>query len=203
VEYYPRPTKIEEKIIAALDKATTVEFLDLPLEDCVFFLRDYHNINIWLDKTVLAKEAVQLDQPVTLNVAETPLRSVLKLLLDPIQLTYLIENDVMKITTVTRAQSKLITRIYPVADLHPAEPTGDAEGGGTHRSELATAIRSAVEPETWEQPKNAASITYVTESRSLVIRQTWGAHAEILELLRDLREAKGKPGGEKTGGDKK
>jgi hypothetical protein len=33
-------------------------------------------------------------------------------------------------------------------------------------------------------------ITYVKESGSLVIRQTWGTHVKILELLRGLREAK-------------
>src|SRR6266446_6245701 len=40
----------EEKIRRTLSKPTTVEFLDLPLEDCITFLKEYHNINIWLDK---------------------------------------------------------------------------------------------------------------------------------------------------------
>ncbi len=32
----------EEKIRATLPKPTTVEFLDLPLEDCITFLKEYH-----------------------------------------------------------------------------------------------------------------------------------------------------------------
>src|SRR5580704_2972017 len=37
-------------LLEALAKPTTVEFQDLPLEDCLTFLREYHNINIWLDR---------------------------------------------------------------------------------------------------------------------------------------------------------
>jgi hypothetical protein len=107
----------EEKIRRSLSKPTTVEFLDLPLEDCITFLKEYHNINIWLDKATLADEGVALDQPVTLNLAGVTLRSVLKLLLEPMQLTYVIEDEVMKITTSAKAGEKLTTRVYPVGDL--------------------------------------------------------------------------------------
>jgi hypothetical protein len=107
----------EEKIRRSFSKPTTVEFLDLPLEDCITFLKEYHNINIWLDKATLADEGVALDQPVTLNLAGVTLRSVLKLLLEPMQLTYVIEDEVMKITTSAKAGEKLTTRVYPVGDL--------------------------------------------------------------------------------------
>ncbi len=107
----------EEKMRRSLSKPTTVEFLDLPLEDCLTFLKEYHGINIWLDKPTLADEGVALDQPVTLNLAGVTFRSVLKLLLEPLQLTYVIEDEVMKITTSAKAGEKLTTRVYPVGDL--------------------------------------------------------------------------------------
>ncbi len=107
----------EEKIRSALSKPTTVEFLDLPLEDCITFLKEYHNINIWIDRATLTDEGVALDQPITLKLAGVTLRSVLKLLLEPAQLTYVIEDEVMKITTSTKAGEKLQTRVYPVGDL--------------------------------------------------------------------------------------
>jgi len=107
----------EEKIRRSLDKPTNVEFLDLALEDCINYLRDYHQINIWMDKQTLTDEGVALDQPITLKLAGVSLRSVLKLLLEPVQLTYVIENEVMKITTSTKAGEKLSTRVYPVGDL--------------------------------------------------------------------------------------
>ena len=112
-----RYNKTEEKIRRALNQPTTVEFLDLPLEDAITFLREYHNINIILDKATLADEGVAIDQPVTLKLAGVTFRSVLKLLLEPAQLTYVIEDEVMKITTSAKAGEKLQTRVYPVGDL--------------------------------------------------------------------------------------
>src|SRR5207247_2311881 len=57
----------EEKIRKSLDKPTDVSFEDLPLEDAIKFIHEYHSINIWLDKQTLTDEGVALDQPVTLN----------------------------------------------------------------------------------------------------------------------------------------
>jgi hypothetical protein len=112
-----RYNKTEEKIRRSLSQPTTVEFLDLPLEDAITFLKEYHNINIYIDKATLTDEGVALDQPITLKLAGVTLRSVLKLLLEPVQLTWVIEDEVMKITTSAKAGEKLQTRVYPVGDL--------------------------------------------------------------------------------------
>ena len=214
VEYLPRPTKDEQKILDALRKPTTVEFLDLPLEDAITFLKEYHNLNVWLDKATLTDEGVALDQPITLKLKDVSLRSVLNLILQPVELAYVVEDDVMKITTKSVSREKLITRTYPVGDLYQGRVKADEKGAAdkTDTSEKAAAlgpgdlekaIMKTVEPDSWDGKKNPASITYVQESRSLVISQNWGAHMKIVELLRNLREAKGKTRGERTGGEKK
>ncbi len=107
----------EEKIRRAYDRPTNVEWQELALEDCITFLAEFHGINIILDKTKLTEEGVALDQPITLKLQGVTLRSVLKLLLEPVQLTYMVENEVMKITTSASAADKLSTRVYPVGDL--------------------------------------------------------------------------------------
>src|SRR5258708_6108849 len=86
IEYFPRPTKYDVKIIEALDKPTRIEVADLPLEKCVDYLKDHHKISIWLDRAAFTDEGGALDQPVTLKLAGVALRSVLKLLLEPMQL---------------------------------------------------------------------------------------------------------------------
>ncbi len=86
------PESAEEKIQSALDKPTNVEFLDLALEDCLTFLKDYHGINIWLDRQTLTEEGVALDQPITLKLAEVRLESILNLLLQPLQLDFVVQD---------------------------------------------------------------------------------------------------------------
>ena len=107
----------EEKIRRSFDKPTNVEWQELALEDCITYLAEFHGINIILDKNKLTEEGIALDQPVTLKLQGVSLRSVLKLLLEPVQLTYMVENEVMKITTSASAADKLSTRVYPVGDL--------------------------------------------------------------------------------------
>jgi hypothetical protein len=208
VEYYPQPTAIEEKLIAALEKPTTIDFAELPLKDGITYLGEFHNIAILLDKVHLKKESVPLDQPLTLKLADTPLRSVLKLLLEPAQLTYVVEDDAMKITTQTRADNSFVTRTYPVGDLYQGRSKTDENSKpvipgmmssmlGLGTDDLVSAIKT-VAPATWmDAGEGSGTITYVKESGSLVIHQTAGTHAKILELLRGLREAKGKTGGKK------
>src|SRR5436190_11618011 len=89
----------EEKILAALDKPTNVEFLDLALEDCRNYLKEYHQINVWVDKQTLAEDGVSLDQPMTLKLADVRLESILNLLLEPLQLDWIVQDEVRKITT--------------------------------------------------------------------------------------------------------
>jgi len=107
----------EDKIRRSLDKPTTVDFQETSLEDAIMFLKDYHEINIWIDKAKLSEEGVGLETTVSLKLAGVSFRSVLKLLLEGSQLTYLIEDEVMKITTATSASDKLSVRVYPVGDL--------------------------------------------------------------------------------------
>ena len=93
----------EQKIARSLDKPTTVEFLDLPLEDALTFLKEYHNIRLSIDRENMADQGVALDQPVTLKLNRVSFRSVLKNLLEPLQLTYAIEADALKIVTTADA----------------------------------------------------------------------------------------------------
>jgi hypothetical protein len=61
------------------------------------------------------------------------LRSALRLLLQPLGLTYIIEDEVMKITTQAKADEKTSTRVYPVGDLvipiRPPQMMGGGMGG--------------------------------------------------------------------------
>jgi general secretion pathway protein D len=59
------------------------------------------------------------------------------------------------------------------------------------------AIESTVEPDSWEALSGPGTMHPVHQSRSLVIRQTLPVHRKILQLLRDLREAKGQADREK------
>jgi peroxiredoxin len=119
-----RRTPAEEQIARSLDKPTDVDFLDLPLEDALTFLKEYHNINLVLDKAALVDAGAPLDRPVTLKSVGAAFREVLKSILESRDLTYSIENDALKIIP-TEADDTPDVRPGQVAGQNPEpDPPG-------------------------------------------------------------------------------
>ena len=109
----PREKKIDEQLHAP----TTLEFIDTPLSEVVAYLKDLHGIEIQLDKKALEELGVAADTPVTKDLKGISLRSALRLMLGELDLTYLITDEVLLITSKDRRDNELTTKVYPVADL--------------------------------------------------------------------------------------
>jgi hypothetical protein len=107
----------EEQIFKALQDPTQLEFFDTPLGDVIGYLEDLHGINIELDTRALAAVSISSDTPVSRKLNGVSLRSALRLLLKELDLTYVVRDEVLLITTPDEAQSQLVTKVYPVADL--------------------------------------------------------------------------------------
>jgi hypothetical protein len=107
----------EERILAALDDKTVLEFTDQPLSDAIQYLKDRHDIEIQLDEKALEDEGIGTDTPVSRNISGITLRSALRLLLGELDLTYVVKNEVLLITTKAEAEALLVTKVYPVGDL--------------------------------------------------------------------------------------
>src|SRR5579872_4795074 len=129
---------IEAQIIKTLAKPTTVEFLDLPLEDCLTFLKEHHKVNIVIMRGAMTEEGVALDSPVSLKLADVSFESILHLILKPLQLDWVIQDEVLKITTAGWAAEHPETRPYAVQNL--------IESGHTPE-ELITSITKCIEPQ--------------------------------------------------------
>jgi hypothetical protein len=119
----------ETKILAELDEQTELDFAEQPLTDVVDYLKQRHGIEIQLDQKALSDTGLGSDLPVTRAIKGITLRSALKLLLSELDLTYVIRNEVLLITSRTEAENMLSTRVYPVADL--VIPIPQARGGGS------------------------------------------------------------------------
>ena len=119
----------EKRIFSSLSKPVEVDLQGLGLSAVMKRWAEYPNINIpiVIDERALEEEAISLDEQITLQLG-TPVsfRSALKLVLEPLNLTYVIEDEVMRITTKTNSAN--VTRVYPVGDL--VVPNMGGMGGG-------------------------------------------------------------------------
>ena len=100
-----------------LDQKMSVDFEELPLEEALEFVRQGIEDNLLLDRQTLTDEGVALDEPVSLQLKDMPVRRILKELLEPRQLTMIVDNDAIKITSSSHVGEKLHTRIHAAQGL--------------------------------------------------------------------------------------
>jgi hypothetical protein len=105
---------------ALLTKMPELSLTDVALEDAIDFFRDATNANFTVDWRAIEEAGVSRDTPVTLKLRFVPTRVALRAALEsaaPGMLTFTVEENVITITTLTRADARMFLRIYPVQDL--------------------------------------------------------------------------------------
>ncbi len=111
---------VEEKILNALDETTEMEFPETPLKDVMDYIKERHHIEVQFDLAALKNANPPVDPSQTLvtrTLKGITLRSALKLILSDYNLTYVIKDEVLMITTKDEADKVMVTKVYPVGDL--------------------------------------------------------------------------------------
>jgi uncharacterized membrane protein YgcG len=178
-----------DAVRAALDKRHSLDVLESPLSDVVALLSDQSGVNIVLDERALNELGIATDAPVTSRAVKATLRTILNRALRPLDLTYVVGDEVLVITTIDEAESNLQTRFYPVYDLPPSDAFGDEPYGS-----LMSAITTTVRPNTWDEVGGPASIFAIKDPPVLVVSQTEQGHQQVGELLQKLRLTRQKMG---------
>jgi len=106
-----------DRIESELSKETSIDVVEQPLRDVMLMLAEKHSIPIVLSQKKLDEASVPSDTPVTKTLRGIQLRSALKLILKDLELTYVIRDEVLQITTPEDAESQLVIRVYDCRDL--------------------------------------------------------------------------------------
>ena len=108
----------ELEIERSLSRPVTLSFQAAPLARVIDYLAKLADVNVHIDPNGLATEGVATDTPVTIDLAQPiSLKSALNLILQPLHLSYVIQDDVLKITSEQLTRGVVYTRAYDVADL--------------------------------------------------------------------------------------
>ena len=130
----------EREIKRKLEDVVKVTYDEQPLGEVLDDLSAMTNVPIVMDRQALAAIRVTSSDPVSLKVpGGIPMGSALNLMLRDLQLTYVIENDVLNITSSEAKRTKVYPVTYRVTDLVTPIPnfTSSYEDG------LAGALRNA------------------------------------------------------------
>jgi type II secretory pathway component GspD/PulD (secretin) len=108
----------EIEIERRLQTPVLLKYQETPLTEVMNGLSELTGVNIHLDPRGLSQEGVNTDTPVTINLSkEISLKSALNLILGPLHLTYVVTDEVLKITSEQLRDGELKTKTYNVADL--------------------------------------------------------------------------------------
>ena len=135
-----RLSSAEQEIQKTLTTEVNVKYDNRPLGEVIDELSAVTGIPMVMDVRALSAVRVTTDTPVTLQLPSSiKLKSALNLILNSMELTYVIENDVLSITSLEAKRSKVYPRTYRVTDLVTPIPnfTTSYEDG------LAGALRAA------------------------------------------------------------
>jgi hypothetical protein len=121
----------EKAILKALKQKVSFEFVETPLNDVVDYLSKKYRIPIIRDFAGLKDAGVDESTPITCKLSGISLQSALEIILDELQLRWVIHHDVLMITSPQKAESDefAYTKLYDVTDL--VIPMPDASVHGT------------------------------------------------------------------------
>ncbi|MCO6455221.1 MAG: general secretion pathway protein GspD [Pirellulaceae bacterium] len=113
-----RLSPAEVEIQKSLKNPVEVRFSERPLAEVLETLSQVSGVPIYLDPRGMGAEGVTTDTPVSIRLTqEISLQSALNLILEPLRLSYVIQNEVLRITSEQTRDSAVFPKVYNVADL--------------------------------------------------------------------------------------
>ena len=184
----PRAQAAEQRIRLALLQPISCNYVARPLNQVVEELGRRLAINALLDVEGFRCAGLMPDVPVTSRLQDVSAETALSTLCTQYNLDWMINDEMLLVTTRDRAQSQLTTRVYFVRDLVEV-------GSGPDRTEdyesLIDLITSTFSPETWSERGGQGSISCFRKRIALVISQSPQVHQQIERLLAALRKNHG------------
>jgi len=179
-----QPDTKRQAIERRLRQPISFHFKEVALPKAVEDLAQLSGVPIVLDMKALKDARIDLKATVTFKAQEMDMKSSLKLLLDDLELAFVIQDNALMITTPSKG-SRLVRKTYDVADLikNMALVDGNAKMGP-----LKDLIQETVAKESWENSGGCGKIQYLSVEKKLVIEQTQEAFEEVELLLATLRK---------------
>ncbi|UUO05489.1 hypothetical protein M4951_19170 [Blastopirellula sp. J2-11] len=186
------PHDPNEKVRQALASPTHLAFIDTPLIEVAIYLGTLHSIDIQFDRRAMEDVGLSSDHPITITADDLSLQSGLRLMLAELELTYVVDQARLLITTPEAAESYSKVVFYPCADLiYPAGP-GDVDDSQPDYDALIDLISMTVEPESWSDVGGPMPGIQPVEN-GIIVCQSDEIHTKIAALLASLRTAKSLP----------
>lgn len=184
----PRPKQEKEKaILLALEKPVQLQFDETPLHDVIARLKKELGIEVNFDRMALNDAGIGDDMPMTASFPRVRARNALDFMLRQRDLAWIIQYEMLLITTLEAQENLGDVRVYNVADLVACR---DERGAlFTDFDSLIDVIENCIRPQSWDSVGGPGSIAPFEGggTKVLVVAQAQPVHEEIQDLFAKLR----------------
>ncbi|MFN3188893.1 MAG: hypothetical protein ACE361_00085 [Aureliella sp.] len=167
----------EDRLLAIFNTKVEADYAGIPLQQIMSGFADDLNIPIWINTGELDLLGVDPQTPISLSLPNTSFKSVLRLMLEPLELTFVVRNEVMEITSKDSANIAPSVAYYDLAwVLERREDT----------SSLLVAITNTIDPDCWVENGGASSLHAV--GRVLIVSASRSTQEKIRTMLKTLHQ---------------
>lgn len=156
------------------------DFVETPLRDVVAQVCDRLTFPVAIDVKAFEDAGIDCEMPITFRAVSTSLRSRLRSILDDIDLTWLIRDERLLITTKEKAADNLVTRLYPLPFGYGIDSTP------VDFQSLVDVLHSTVQPQSWDVQGGPGSIRPMEDPQVLFVSQTEAAHHDVEGVMQAL-----------------
>jgi hypothetical protein len=173
-------TETERAILKALNSPIDIDFKSEPLQNVLDYLQKKIGQPILVPREVLGEVGATYESPITIQGNRASTRTILKKVLAELNLTYVIKNQVIQVTTREQAKEMMTVRAYYVGDL--VSSTGFTMGPVFNQLQMIQNLNgimqlivTTIDPQSWE-PNGPGSIAFDPINMAIIVRQSAEVH---------------------------
>lgn len=173
-------------VLRALSQKVRID-IDEPLVSAAEYIQGLVSITVLFDSSALMDENVDTSERVKLNVEDVTLDMALDLMLNDLNLAYVIDNEALLITSRDAAEETLKTRVYSYADFVESVNPADYTGARQDLDELIHSLQATIHPNSWDDVGGPAVMVPFPARGVVIVSQTDEAHNALQRHVDDLR----------------
>ncbi len=177
-------TETEVKLMKALNTPLRdLDFDKTKLQEFLQYIQDKTGQSLLIPKAVMDEVGISYETGVTLKADNVTLRTVLKKVLGDLNLTYIVKDEHIQVTTPERAKQTYSIRAYYVGDLAGVVdqrlPLVYKQAAMAQTIALImTNVVQMVDPKSWQanNPEAGGTIVFDPLTMSIIVKQTAEVH---------------------------
>ena len=179
-------TARERAIMEALAKPISVDFENNSLSSVLEYLGKAMGQDILTDKQALEEVGATYETMVKLKLRNVTARTALRKILADLNLTYVVKDQSIQVTSIARAKEMVTTRTYYIGDLvsfaNPnLPPAWNQAAMLQYIAMIVNSITTQIDPPSWRNnnPDAPGTITFDPITMTLIIKQTAEVHLAL------------------------